>query len=153
SGSGTTNIDGTFYAPAANMKITGSSGTANIGSQYIALQLTLSGNGTVNVNYATGTQANERMIYLATGTQANERPNGTVNVNYATGTKDNERVIYLATVTKANEDNSALVGGLLHVGDRVGVRLVVPAQPEKRQAASSSTLLKDVEVIAVNGRV
>jgi hypothetical protein len=63
-GGGTTNIAGTFYLPAAELKITGSSGTANIGSQYISKSLTLGGNGNINVDYASGTLANQRLILL-----------------------------------------------------------------------------------------
>ena len=63
-GSGTTNIDGTFYVPNAELKITGGSGTANIGSQFISNTLTLGGQGNINVNYATGEKARQRYILL-----------------------------------------------------------------------------------------
>lgn len=64
SGGGTFNIDGTFYAAGAEMKITGSSGTAKIGSQYISNTLTLGGNGNIVINAASTNKANQRLIDL-----------------------------------------------------------------------------------------
>jgi Flp pilus assembly protein TadG len=64
SGGGSFNIDGTFYAANAQLQITGSSGTANIGSMYISRTLTLGGNGNINVNSRTGIKANQRLLML-----------------------------------------------------------------------------------------
>lgn len=64
SGGGDFNIDGTFYAPAAELKITGSSGTARIGSQYISRSLTLGGNGNIIVNASSTNKANQRLMLL-----------------------------------------------------------------------------------------
>jgi hypothetical protein len=61
-GNGSFTIQGTFYAPTALMKVTGNGGTytgslgqqiagSNIGSQYVAADLKMAGNGNVIVNY------------------------------------------------------------------------------------------------------
>jgi hypothetical protein len=61
-GNGSFTIQGTFYSPTAQMKVTGNGGTytgslgqqiagSNIGSQYIAADLKIDGNGSVVVNY------------------------------------------------------------------------------------------------------
>src|SRR5262249_37070616 len=44
-------ISGTFYASAAQLKVTGNGTQDTIGSQYISDTLTLGGNGTFNVNW------------------------------------------------------------------------------------------------------
>src|SRR5207253_9776932 len=51
SGNGTFSIDGTISAPAATLKITGNGGLANIGSQYVSLDLSIAGNGNVTITY------------------------------------------------------------------------------------------------------
>src|SRR5207253_2856645 len=50
SGSGSFNLEGTFYAPNANLSATGN-GAAVIGSQYITRTLTLGGGGAVIIDY------------------------------------------------------------------------------------------------------
>jgi hypothetical protein len=49
-GGGNFTLEGTFYAADALLQVTGS-GTATIGSQYISRTLSLSGGGTVNIDY------------------------------------------------------------------------------------------------------
>jgi hypothetical protein len=48
---GNSDLEGTFYAANALLKITGQ-GTATIGSQYISRQLSISGSGAININYS-----------------------------------------------------------------------------------------------------
>jgi hypothetical protein len=66
SGNGSFDMEGTFYAPDAGLKITGntSSPPSIIGSQYIADSLTLGGSGSFIVNFAGGTIAPVRYIAL-----------------------------------------------------------------------------------------
>src|SRR5262249_32229811 len=62
-GDGNLNSSGTFYAAAASVKITGSSSNDVIGSQYISNDLTLTGNGSVSINFS-GSTAKTRNIGL-----------------------------------------------------------------------------------------
>jgi hypothetical protein len=62
--SGTTNITGTFYFPAAQLNITGNGGVVNLGSQYISYDLNLGGNGGINIQWSPDTVARKRSIYL-----------------------------------------------------------------------------------------
>ena len=62
--SGTTNITGTFYFASALLNITGNGGLVNIGSQYISYDLTLSGNGNLNIDWEPDKVARKRSIYL-----------------------------------------------------------------------------------------
>jgi hypothetical protein len=66
SGNGNFTMLGTFYAPGAGLKITGNTSTppSIIGSQYIADNLTLSGGGSVNVNFSSGIVAPVRYLNL-----------------------------------------------------------------------------------------
>lgn len=50
-GNGAFNISGTFYIPGATVKVTGNGGTSLIGSQYVSKELTISGNGNVQIQY------------------------------------------------------------------------------------------------------
>src|SRR5262249_33760111 len=64
SGQGSFDLEGTFYAANAQLKVTGS-GTATIGSQYISRTLTLGGSGAVKINYTDGGTAplrEERLV-------------------------------------------------------------------------------------------
>src|SRR5262249_357650 len=49
-GNGSMNISGSFYAASAPLDITGNGNNQDIGSLYISKDLTLTGNGTINVN-------------------------------------------------------------------------------------------------------
>ena len=62
--SGTTSITGTFYFAGALLNITGNGGVVNLGSQYISYDLTLGGNGNININWTPYTVARKRSIYL-----------------------------------------------------------------------------------------
>ena len=62
--SGTTSITGTFYFAGALLNITGNGGVVNLGSQYISQDLTLGGNGNININWTPDTVARKRSIYL-----------------------------------------------------------------------------------------
>lgn len=55
SGNGATAITGTFYAADATLNITGNGAADVIGSQYISYDLSLSGSGSINVNWSGGT--------------------------------------------------------------------------------------------------
>jgi hypothetical protein len=83
-GNGAFTIDGTFYAPGALMNINGNgktstgsasgsyvddngntvTGASRIGSQYISLDLSLGGNGNINIHYAGPVTAKTRVIAL-----------------------------------------------------------------------------------------
>jgi hypothetical protein len=62
-GQGSFNLSGTFYAANANLSVSGN-GVAVIGSQYISRTLSLSGNGTVNINYTDKGTARKREVRL-----------------------------------------------------------------------------------------
>ena len=66
SGNGNFVMKGTFYMPDATLKITGNTSTppSEIGSQYIAKSLTVSGGGSVTVNYTSGVVAPSRFVTL-----------------------------------------------------------------------------------------
>lgn len=61
---GKTDITGTFYFAGALLKISGNGGVANVGSQYISNQLSLGGNGGINIDWRPDTVAQKRSIYL-----------------------------------------------------------------------------------------
>jgi hypothetical protein len=65
-GNGNFSMIGTFYGPSAGFKITGNTSTpaSVIGSQYVSDTLTLSGNGTVIIDYAGGNVARVRYLSL-----------------------------------------------------------------------------------------
>jgi hypothetical protein len=74
-GNGSFTIQGTFYAPTALMKVTGNGGTytgslgqqiagSQIGSQYVAADLKLDGNGAVVVNYQGPPKVPARILNL-----------------------------------------------------------------------------------------
>lgn len=63
-GNGTFNITGTFYASDATLKVTGNGSVSNIGSQYVSLDLTLAGNGNVNISWAGDKVAPTRILCL-----------------------------------------------------------------------------------------
>jgi hypothetical protein len=50
-GNGSMNLTGTIYAAGANIDLTANGGANSIGSQIIADSMTVTGNGSVNVNY------------------------------------------------------------------------------------------------------
>jgi hypothetical protein len=52
-GNGSMNLTGTIYAAGANIDLTANGGSNVIGSQIIADSMTVTGNGSVNVNYDT----------------------------------------------------------------------------------------------------
>jgi hypothetical protein len=66
-GNGAFSIQGTFYAAGAQLNVNGngqtSAAASQIGSQYVALDLSLGGNGNVKLNYH-GNTANTRIITL-----------------------------------------------------------------------------------------
>jgi len=63
SGSGNFNLTGTFYAPNAQLQITGG-GNATIGSQYISRTLNLGGGGNITINYTDAGTARIREAIL-----------------------------------------------------------------------------------------
>jgi hypothetical protein len=63
SGSSATSIQGTFYAAAAQLNVSGSSGII-LGSQYISYNLTVSGGATFQVDRGNGNVARKRDIRL-----------------------------------------------------------------------------------------
>ena len=64
--SGGTNINnsGTFYLPNAALTLSGNSGVATFGSQFITKSLMFSGSGGIKVNYSTGAVASKLSISL-----------------------------------------------------------------------------------------
>ena len=60
---GNSDLEGTFYAANALLKITGQ-GTATIGSQYISRTLGISGSGSININYTDQGTARMREVML-----------------------------------------------------------------------------------------
>ena len=74
-GNGSFTINGTFYAPTALMKITGNGGTytgslgqqiagSQVGSQYVAADMKIDGNGSVVVNYQGPPKVPARILNL-----------------------------------------------------------------------------------------
>jgi hypothetical protein len=63
-GNGNFTIYGTFYASDALLKVTGNGAVSNIGSQYISLDLALSGNGNIAITYDPKLLARTRIITL-----------------------------------------------------------------------------------------
>ncbi|HMC64295.1 MAG TPA: pilus assembly protein TadG-related protein [Gemmataceae bacterium] len=63
SGNGNFSIDGTIYAPAANLKVTGNGSVSQIGSQYVSLDLTIAGGGNVSLSTGSG-RAKTRVLCL-----------------------------------------------------------------------------------------
>ena len=61
---GKTEITGTFYFAGALLNVSGNGGVANIGSQYISNQLTLGGNGGINIDWGPEKVAPKRSIFL-----------------------------------------------------------------------------------------
>ena len=61
---GSLNISGTVYTPAAKFTLTGSGGNYAIGSQYIVYQLVVTGSGSFNVLYNGPNTAPNRNLYL-----------------------------------------------------------------------------------------
>jgi hypothetical protein len=61
---GSLNVTGTVYLPAAKLTVTGSGGTYALGTQYIVYQLSVTGSGTFNLNYAAGNPPPDRDLYL-----------------------------------------------------------------------------------------
>jgi hypothetical protein len=62
-GNGNMHISGTFYAAGASVKITGNSSNDVVGSQFISNDLTLSGNGSISINW-NGSTAKTRKFGL-----------------------------------------------------------------------------------------
>lgn len=63
-GNGSFNLSGTIYAPAARISATGNGSASSIGSQWIARELYLAGNGDINITYKDTTVARTRIISL-----------------------------------------------------------------------------------------
>lgn len=63
-GNGNFTMEGTFYAPDANLKLAGNGTTSIIGSQLIADTISVSGNGNVVVDYSGYAKPNWRLIGL-----------------------------------------------------------------------------------------
>jgi hypothetical protein len=63
-GNGTFNIGGTFYAPNATLKVTGNGGSASVGSQWIFKDVSIAGNGIVQLTYTPDSVARTRFIGL-----------------------------------------------------------------------------------------
>jgi hypothetical protein len=63
-GNGTFNIQGTFYASDATLQVAGTGAMSNIGSQYVSLDLSLSGNGNVGIVYNPPKVARTRILTL-----------------------------------------------------------------------------------------
>jgi hypothetical protein len=63
-GNGLAAITGTFYAAHALLNVTGNGLINNLGSQYISYDLTLAGNGAININYDPNQTAKARTIGL-----------------------------------------------------------------------------------------
>lgn len=61
---GNTSITGTFYFAGALLNVSGNGGVANIGSQYISYDLTLGGNGGININWNPYNVGRKRSIFL-----------------------------------------------------------------------------------------
>jgi hypothetical protein len=63
SGGSSTSMQGTFYAAAAPMNVSGASGI-KLGSQYISYDLTVSGSASFTVDRGNGNVARKRQLYL-----------------------------------------------------------------------------------------
>jgi hypothetical protein len=63
-GNGTFNIYGTFYACDALLKVAGNGAQSNIGSQYVSLDLSITGNGNVGIVYQGPKVARTRILTL-----------------------------------------------------------------------------------------
>jgi hypothetical protein len=63
-GNGTFNNYGTFYASNAILKIAGNGAASNIGSQYVSLDLSITGNGHVGILYHGPKVARTRILTL-----------------------------------------------------------------------------------------
>lgn len=63
-GNGSFTIYGTIYAADALLKVTGNGGVANIGSQYVTKDLSISGNGNVSIVYRAPKVARTRILTL-----------------------------------------------------------------------------------------
>jgi hypothetical protein len=63
-GNGSFSITGTLYAADALLKSAGGGGVANIGSQYVTLDLSITGGGNVSINWAGNRVARTRIITL-----------------------------------------------------------------------------------------
>jgi Flp pilus assembly protein TadG len=61
---GSLNVTGTIYTPAAKFTLTGAGGNYAIGSQYIVYQLVVTGSGNFNVVYNGPKLAPNRILYL-----------------------------------------------------------------------------------------
>jgi hypothetical protein len=62
-GNGSFNLQGTFYAPNAQLNVTGN-GAAVIGSQYISRTVAFGGGGATTINYSDSGTARIRQINL-----------------------------------------------------------------------------------------
>ncbi len=60
----TMNITGAFYAPSAELSVSGNGAQSTIGSQYISYRLTLGGNGTYSCAWTPGQTPGKREILL-----------------------------------------------------------------------------------------
>ena len=61
---GATSITGTFYFAGALLNVSGNGGVSNLGSQYISNDLTLGGNGGININWNPYNVARKPSIFL-----------------------------------------------------------------------------------------
>jgi Putative Flp pilus-assembly TadE/G-like len=62
--SGLTSITGTFYFANAHLNVSGNGGIVNVGSQYVSRTLSVSGNGTINLQWTPYTVGRRRMVTL-----------------------------------------------------------------------------------------
>jgi Putative Flp pilus-assembly TadE/G-like len=60
----TTSITGTFYFPGAHLNVSGNGGVVNVGSQYVSKTLSISGNGTIDLQWSPYTVGRRRLITL-----------------------------------------------------------------------------------------
>jgi len=61
---GQTSITGTFYFAGAQLNVNGNGGVANLGSQYISRDLSLGGNGGINIDWHPDKVARRRSIFI-----------------------------------------------------------------------------------------
>lgn len=63
-GNGNFTIYGTLYAAGAQLQVAGNGSVSNIGSQYVSLDLSITGNGNVSISYNPNLVAKTRIITL-----------------------------------------------------------------------------------------
>ena len=58
-----TDVSGTVYAPGSPVTVSGG-GDANVGSQYVSRTLSVTGGGTLRINYDAGKAPRQRVVQL-----------------------------------------------------------------------------------------